>query len=131
LLEILINRYKVKYNSTDLNSVSQAIAEIPITPQEAILRTKGNIFPIVDINERINQLDSNPSEYDDVYIGTLVQNNGEIEFKVTNDTPIRDFPTKDNKVPGALEIYKMPEKTSSGKIPYDRYILSLDPVDSD
>lgn len=131
LLEILINRYKVKYNSTDLNSVSQAIAEIPITPQEAILRTKGNIFPIVDINERINQLDSNPSEYDDVYIGTLVQNNGEIEFKVTNDIPIRDFPTKDNKVPGALEIYKMPEKTSSGKIPYDRYILSLDPVDSD
>ena len=132
LLEILINRYKVKYNSTDLNSISQAIAEIPITPQEAILRTKGNLFPIVDINERINQLDNNPSEYDDVYIGTLVQNTqGEIDFKPTGDTPIRDFPTKDNKVPGALEIFKMPEKSGSGKIPYDRYILSLDPVDSD
>lgn len=132
LLEILINRYKVKYNSTDLNSIGQAIAEIPITPQEAILKTKNNIFPIVDINERINQLDNNPSEYDDVYIGTLVQDNqGEVVFKITNDTPIRDFPTKDNKVPGALEIYKMPEKTSSGKVPYDRYILSLDPVDSD
>ena len=30
---------------------------------------------------------------------------------------IRDFPTKDNKVEGALEIYEMPHKGSDGKVP--------------
>jgi hypothetical protein len=32
LLEILEDRYRVKYNSTDLNSITRTIAEIPITP---------------------------------------------------------------------------------------------------
>ena len=38
LIEILLDRYKVKYNSTDINAITKRIAEIPITPQEAILR---------------------------------------------------------------------------------------------
>jgi hypothetical protein len=50
------------------------------------------------LNERINQLDNNPSEYDDVYVGNLfLDKNGQVEFKPSADTPIRDFPTKDNK----------------------------------
>ena len=132
LLSILKDRYEMKYNSTDLNAITKRTAEIPITPQEAIVKTSGNIFPVMEITERINQLDSDPTEFDDVYVGTLIQtNSGKVEFQITNDTPIRDFPTKGNKVPGALEIFKMPERDSQGKIPYDRYILSLDPVDSD
>lgn len=132
LLEILMNRYTVKYNSTDLNAITKAISEIPITPQEAIIRVQGNIFPVTMINERLNEIDNNPAFYDDIYIGKLVQNNnGEVIFRNTTDIPIRDFPTKDNKVEGALEIYEMPIKQSDGKINSERYILSLDNYEND
>jgi len=132
LLEILENRYRVKYNSTDINSITKTIAEIPITPQEAILRTKGNLFPITQLNERLIELDSNPKEYNDVYVGTLVQRgDGTVEFKPTGEVPIREFPTKDNKVKGAIEIFQMPEKDKSGKVFGNRYILGHDPVDDD
>ena len=46
MLEVLINRYNVKYNTTDHNLIIRAIAEHPIVPQEAIMRAKGNLFPV-------------------------------------------------------------------------------------
>lgn len=132
LLEVLVDRYNVKYNSTDINSITKRISQYPITPQEAIIRSHGSIFPITELNERLNQIDNNPTEYDDVYIGELVQGkNGTIEFKPTVDMPIREFPTKDNKVSGALEIFTMPQKNSEGKIPQDRYIAAGDPYEND
>jgi hypothetical protein len=132
LLEILLDRYKVKYNSTDINAITKRIAEIPITPQEAILKTKDNIFPIVEITKRLNEIDNNPNFYDDTYVGDLVINNkGNIEFSPnTLNMPIRDFPTKDNKVKGAIEIFEMPQEVH-GKIPKDRYIMSLDNYEND
>ena len=132
LFEILMNRYTVKYNSTDINAIIKTISEIPITPQEAIIRTKGNIFPVNIINERINEIDNNPHFYDDTYVGKLtIDSKGIVNFNPTNDLPIRDFPTKNNKVEGALEIYEMPIKNSEGKIPNDRYIASLDNYEND
>lgn len=132
LLTILLDRYKVKYNSSDPATIAKKIAHIPITPQEAILRVKGSIFPTVDITERINQLDNDTRVYDDVYIGDLVFNSsGQVEFVPTDDVPIRDFPLKDNKAAGAIEIYSMPKKDSTGKVPAGRYIVGHDPVDDD
>ena len=132
LIEILLDRYKVKYNSTDINAITKRIAEIPITPQEAILKTKDNIFPITELTKRLNEIDNNPNFFDDVYVGDLAFNKqGKIEFNtITTDTPIRDFPTKDNKVQGAIEIYEMPQEIH-GKVPNERYILSLDNYEND
>ena len=132
LLEILVNRYNVKYNSTDINTITKCIAEIPITPQEAILRTRGNIFPVADLTQRLAEIDNDPHTFDDVYVGDLTQEkDGTISFKLTGDQPIRDFPLKDNKVSGALEIFKMPEKDAQGKVFPQRYIIGHDPVDND
>ena len=132
ILEILMDRYRIRYNTTDLNTITRSIAERPITPQEAMLRSSGNRFPITDLNQRLNELDSNSSEWDDVYIGTLVEtSNGEIEFRQTSDTPIRIYPIENNMTKGALEIYTMPEKGSNGKIIPNRYIIGLDPIDQD
>lgn len=132
LLEILINRYTVKYNSTDLNLITKTISEHPIVPQEAILRSRGNMFPVTQLTERLNELDKNPNGFDSTYIGTLVQNSkGDIEFTPTMDNPIREFPLNDNKYTGALEIYEMPQKDSSGKVFAGRYIMGLDPVNND
>ena len=148
LLMICNDRYKVKYGSTDINAITKRISQYPITPQEAIIRSQGNMFPVTELNNRLNQIDNNPNEYDDVYVGELIQietkqgtaspqnvnsqyiSNG-VMFQPTGDIPIRDFPTKDNKVIGALEIYVMPQKNSEGKVPYDRYGFGLDPFDDD
>ena len=133
LIEILMNRYRVKYNSTDPNTIIKTIAEVPITPAEAIVKTGVNMFPVADLTERIGQLDANPTEYDDVYVGDLVFNKeGQIEYKPTSAQPIRDFPHKDNKIEGAIELYQMPEiDKNTGKPFNDRYILGADPYDDD
>lgn len=133
LIEILMNRYRVKYNSTDPNTIIKTIAEVPITPAEAIVKTGVNMFPVADLTERLGQLDANPTEYDDVYVGDLVFNkDGQVEYKPTSAMPIRDFPHKDNKIEGAIEIYQMPEIDKNTGKPYnDRYILGADPYDDD
>ena len=132
ILQILVDRWTVKHNSTDINSITKRIAEIPIVPQEAILRTTGNIFPVTQLNERINQLDNNPHAFDDSHIGDLVINKqGNVEFRPNNEQPIRNFPHKDNKLKGAIEIFQMPEKDRDGKVYANRYILGHDPVDDD
>ena len=133
LIEILMNRYRVKYNSTDPNTIIKTIAEVPITPAEAIVKTGVNMFPVADLTERIGQLDSNPTEYNDVYVGDLVfGKDGQVEYKPTSAQPIRDFPHKDNKIGGAIEIFQMPEIDKNTNKPYnDRYILGADPYDDD
>lgn len=131
LLMLLMDRYKVKYGSTDVNTITKRISQYPITPQEAIIRSRGNMFPVTDLNARLNEIDNNPDEYNDVYVGELVQKDGKVEFVPTGDIPIRDFPTKDNKVRGAVEIFSMPQKTPDGTIPRGRYIAGADPYDND
>ena len=131
LIQILKDRYIVKYNSSDINSITKRIAEIPITPQEAILRTTKNIFPVIEINNRINEIDNNPNFFSDVYVGNLIMDkSGNVSFMPTTDIPIRDFPLKDNKATGAIEIYEMPLKVHD-KIPPERYIASLDNYEND
>ena len=133
LIEILLNRHRVKYNSTDPNSIIKTIAEVPITPAEAIVKTGINMFPVADLTERLGQLDANATEYDDVYVGDLVFNKeGQVEYKPTSAQPIREFPHKDNKIEGAIEIYQMPEIDKNTNKPFnDRYILGADPYDDD
>ena len=58
LLMLCHDRYKVKYGSTDINTITKRISQYPITPQEAIIRSQGNMFPVQQINERINQQQS-------------------------------------------------------------------------
>lgn len=130
LLQVLMNRYKAKYGA-DPTSVLRVIAEDPITPAEAIIKVKDAYFPVAALNERAQQLDTNPHIYDDVYVGELFFNNSnQVEFRPTGDIPIRKFPV-DNDTKGALEIYTMPEKDSTGTVFNDRYILGYDPTNND
>lgn len=130
LLQILNNRYKAKYGA-DPTSVLRVIAEDPITPAEAIIKVKDAYFNVQALNERATQLDKNPSLYNDIYVGELyIDGGGEVKFKPTDSTPIRNYPV-DNDTKGALEIYTMPEKDKSGKVFNNRYIIGVDPVDND
>lgn len=130
LIEILLQRNKAKY-SADPKSVLRVIAEDPITPAEAIIKVKSAFFPITALTERLQQLDTDVHAFDDVHIGKLVLNkDNKVEFKLTNDTPIRKYGVE-NDTPGAIEIFEMPIEDRSGNIPNTRYIIGHDPVDND
>ena len=126
LLQVLMARYKSKYGA-DPTSVLRVIAEDPITPAEAIIKVKDAYFPVASLQERADTLDKIPSLYDDIYVGELyTTSTGEIEFRPTDDIPIRTYPV-DNDTKGALEIYSMPKKDREGKVFNDRYIIGVDP----
>ena len=131
LVQILMNRYKAKYSS-DPNSVLRVIAEMPITPAEAIIKVKAAYFPISALTERLSQLDTDSKAFDDVYVGTLALDSktGEVKFNITDGEPIRKFGV-DNTTPGAIEIFEMPEKDRNGNVYDNRYIIGHDPVDND
>ena len=126
LMEILMERWMVKQGG-DAASYLSRVAQMPITPAEAILKVKSNFFPVVALNERLRQLDTDPRAFDDVYVGALVDVGGHVEFRATDDVPIRKWPV-DNTEQGALEIFTMPP---TGNIPNHRYIIGVDPVDND
>lgn len=130
LVQILIARHKAKYGS-DPNSVLRVISEMPITPAEAIIKVKNAFFPVTALTERLQQLDLDPKAFDDVYVGDLVLDGKEVKFSPSNDElPIRKYGV-DNTTRGALEIYEMPQRNSSGKLYDNRYVIGHDPVDND
>ena len=132
LLTIIKDRHFVKHNSTNINAITKRIAEIPIVPQEAMIKVRGNMFPVTQLTQRLNEMDNDPSFHNSTYVGELIQNSkGDIIFQPTNAEPIREFPIKNNKDAGAIEIWKMPEKDGYGKVMQNRYIIGHDPVDSD
>ena len=94
-------RHKARFSS-DPKSVLRVIAEDPITPAEAIIKVKAAFFPVTALTERLQQLDIDPQAYDDVYVGQLAINKeGQVEFKPTNDEPIRKYGVE-NDTPGAV-----------------------------
>ena len=131
ILDILMKRYTVKYNSTDPARLTQVVAERPLTIQEAIMRKESSLFPAAQLSDRKNELDANPNIYDDVYTGRMVIKNGKPDFVPSDVNVIREFPHKDNKLEGGIEIFQLPKKDSSGNVPYNRYIAGTDPVDDD
>lgn len=132
LYQICWERYIAKYENPDPMAITRTKAEDPITLQDAIMRRDGTKFPVAQITERIQEIDLNPNFYDNILVGKLIQrNNGEVVFEPTGDTPIRKFPTKDNKVAGAIEIKELPVKGPGGKPMAGRYVAGLDPIDDD
>lgn len=126
MMEILMERWMVKQGG-DPGSLLSRVAQMPVTPEEAILKVQSKKFPSVMINERLRQLDSDPRAFDDVYVGTLIaSSDGQVEFRATDDIPIREWPV-DNTFRGAVEIFEMPVRNS----PLNRYICGVDPVDND
>lgn len=135
LLEILNTRITIKYGSTDLNALVQHKAEMCCTPQEAIMRREGNIFPVVDLKEQLSAAAIDiPKFIAPHYIGSLkTSTEGKIEWDMHQDHPVlRDFPIKDDIDRfGCPEIYELPKRNSAGEIFAGRYIAGLDPIDSD
>lgn len=134
LLDIIRDRIKIKYNSRQVATLVQTIAEKPITPQEAIMKVGGSIFPTVDIRDYLEEARINEARFTATnMVGDLVLvSDHEVKFEPNpNKHPIRKYLPDKGNVEGAIEIFRMPEKGSDKRIPAYRYIAGIDPVDND
>jgi len=130
------DRKVIAKETTDPNSLKRAIAELPLTPEEATLRITGTIFPVAALEDHLSYVETHPKEYkDNEAIGRLrvSSDSGDLEWVPDkNQRPIYDFPLKDNKnLEGSIVIYEMPQRTGDKKIPWGVYIGSTDPYDDD
>ena len=134
LIEILEDRFEVKYNSTDPLAITQKKAEEPITPQEAIMRTEGTVFPVSDLKDYLESImvrrDSFLAEH---YVGELVRTgDGKLKWRLNNDKfPLRSYDKDNANREGCLEIFEMPSENANGEIAHGRYIAGIDPIDAD
>lgn len=132
LIEIFEERFIKKYNTSDPTQLTRTKAENPITIQEAIMTKDSNMYPAADLTDVLNNLDQDPHAFDSIYSGRLELSNGTVTYNPHNNSlPIREFPHKDNKLEGAIEIHEMPKLDSTGKVFSNRYIAGIDPYDDD
>lgn len=132
MLSELSERYELKYNSDDPLKLTRRKAEFAFTLQDAIMRRDSTLYPVADINDRINQLDSDHTYMDDMYIGKIELSGSEVKWKPdSNVNVITKFPHKDNKLEGGLLIKTMPIKGSDGRVPWGRYVAGGDFYDDD
>ena len=134
LLDIIKDRILIKYNSRDPATLAQSIAEKPITPQEAIMKVGGSIFPKTDILDYLEECRIHEAKFTSEHlVGDLILiSNHEVKFELNpNKIPIRKYTPDVSNVEGAIEIYKPPEADSNNSIPPYRYIAGIDPVDND
>lgn len=134
LIEVLKTRFTIKYGSSDSNAVTQAAAEDPITPQEAIMRTEGTVFPVADLKSYMEEIAVKRESFlAEHFVGDLVYNSiGQVEWKPNGDiTPIRTYDFSSDNRTGAVEIFEMPKKNAEGVIARGRYGMGIDPIDSD
>lgn len=134
LIEICQERYIIKYGSSDALALTQKKAEQPVTPQEAVMRTEGTVFPVADLKEYLEQVsvkkDSFLAEH---YVGEIVyQHDGSLDWRPVGDrTPVRTYDMGAGDKTGCLEIFEMPKKNGEGYIQRGRYIAGIDPIDAD
>ena len=134
LIEIELGRYKIKYNSQDPNAITQKKAEEPITPQEAIMRTEGTVFPVSDLKEHLEGImikrDTFLAEH---YVGELIRGqDNKLKWRPNADKyPLRSYDKDTSNREGCLEIFEMPKENANGEIPRSRYIFGIDPIDAD
>jgi len=128
LIEVLMARFNIKNNAKDAKALTQKKAEQPITPQDAIMRTEGSIFPVADLKDYLSEILPSVKRFTDAhYIGAFnIDGTGEAKFNSIEEAyPIRDFPALDNKI-GAAEVFELPKKVKD-----ERYIVGVDTYDDD
>ena len=128
----LMDRYKAKYETSDPKTIIKEVSNMPFTPSEAMIQGGVSQFPVTDIENRLLEINSNPNFYDTTAVGQLAITDNKVQFVPTSDTPIRYYQQKDNKnMPGAIEIYEMPQLDVNGNVYENRYIAGADPYDND
>ena len=135
---ILNERENLIKNSKNPIYYTKYIAEDPLKPSEALLRTTGIFFPVNELKYQLGVLMSAPNDKYKEDIGRFEINGktGKVEFYKTDEVqPIRTYPLFDNdNCDGAVVIYEYPvySHINNESIPYyNRYIAGCDPYAQD
>lgn len=134
LIEILLDRHLVKYSSTDPSAITQKKAEECITPQDAIMRTEGTVFPVSDLKDYLESIMVRKESFlAEHYVGELIRTgDGKLKWRLNNDKfPLRSYDKDNANREGCLEIFEMPSENANGEIAHGRYIAGIDPIDAD
>lgn len=134
LIEILLDRHLVKYSSTDPSAITQKKAEECITPQDAIMRTEGTVFPVSDLKDYLESIMVRKESFlAEHYVGELIRTgDGKLKWRLNNDKfPLRSYDKDTANREGCLEIFEMPSENANGEIAHGRYIAGIDPIDAD
>jgi hypothetical protein len=135
LLQLFAARNKIRFGTSDPNILIQERAERPITPQEAIMRKEGSIFPVLDLKDMLADIEPNRSSFiAPHYVGRLSNTeDGSINWKPDASINImRDYPiNKAMSKVGGVEIFEQPVDGPRGIPPAGVYIAGTDPVDDD
>lgn len=132
MFDELVFRHTLKYNSSDPVQLARRKSETAFTIQDAIMKTDSTIYPVADINDRINKIDNTPEITSSMYIGRLEIKDKQVVWVPDPDAkPIMNFPHKDNSLKGCVYIKEHPIKDSTGNVPWGRYISGADTIDTD
>jgi hypothetical protein len=112
----------------------------PLVPSEMFLVRNTNIFPVLELRRRRQELDESATvalleKRVELYYDPRATSTGGVNYKLDIENklrPIREFPYKGNDKEGALIVYELPvleEKTN--RVPSDMYIIGHDPVRTD
>ena len=129
---MLKERAKWKYDRVSSNTVMTRKAERPMTIDEAVLKTGGSPFPVVDLKDRLIDLQTNKIYRGMESIGRLTLNgDASVTWKedLANElTPIYGLDYDESNRRGATIIYDHPQR-KDGEVYKDRYIAGIDPID--
>lgn len=117
------------------SAYNKFITQQPKTPSEAFLRVQGTMFDTVRASARLSHILTNQAKYiDSIWKASLIVDplNQRIKFEYNNaGIPIHDFPIKENKREGVIEIFEPPVEGEGGEVMTGRYIAAIDPYDDD
>lgn len=134
--EYLINERKSKLTGSQASITNDSyVMSYPIVPSEMFLSDKGNIFPVIELRNRLKNLRNN-NEY--LSLGTPVSlywDNGVCKYDI--EEGFRKQPLWDTRLhltykskEGCPIIYEFPRKIN-GVVPNDMYIIGVDPFKQD
>lgn len=132
LLEVLTEFNNIKQTSSDSKALTQRRAEKCITIQDAVMRTEGTLFPVVDLKDYLAEIRTQGIRFfEKHYIVDLVFSGGEVKHTLTDKYPLRKYKYDPKDKEGAIEIFELPKKGVDGKPMRGRYIAGIDPYDDD
>ncbi len=135
LAEVSLDTKREKRRKGSRSAYNKFITQQPKTPAEAFLRVQGTMFDTVRASARLSYILTNQAKFiDSIWRAELSVDplNQKIKFQYSlEDIPIYDFPIKDNKKKGAIEIFEPPVTDEGGMVMSGRYIAAIDPYDDD
>lgn len=127
---------KIVAKAGDPTAITRRKAEIPKTPEEALMRISHSVFPREELILQEAEIENNPHRYENAqFVGKFQLNKESLKYEWKNDDtlkPISKFPHYTNKnMIGAIIIFEHPKEDTYGDVIQSRYFAGIDSYDHD